>query len=193
MKRVVDELSAHFGADDDLALWLAVLLFVNGDISRRLSESESTRDLLLLVGSCSKWLRPHQTRFRIQDEHYAWPSGYSGVGFSRTGLPEFDWCCCFRRDDSDYMRIDVPHKVAKRQHLVRVVIPTQTRKRTRASINVFWTPGTPADRRQPLVQLLAFHKTGDQWDLKGGVTLDGNNWAGEVIPPPSRRLQRTRG
>ena len=192
MQRVVDDLSAYLSPDDDPALWLAVLRVVNGDISRRFSEVDSAGDLLLLAGTCSKWLRPHQTRFRVNDEEFAWPSGYSGLGFSRTGLPEFDWCCCFRRDGTAFTRIDVPYKITRRQFLVRVAIPTPTMERRKASINVLWTPGTPSDARQPLVRLLAFKKADVQWDLRGGMTRDGKDWAGELIPPPNKRLQRSR-
>jgi hypothetical protein len=193
MRRVIDELSSNLLADDDPALWLTVLQVVNRDISRRFSEAaESARDLLLLVGACSKWLRPHQTRFRVNDEEFAWPSGYGGAGLSRTGLPEFDWCCCFQRDNADFTRIDVPHAIGKRQFFVRVAIPTKTVHRRKASVNVLWTPGTPADSRQVLVRLLAFKKIDVQWKLHGGMPLDGECWAGDVIPPPNKRLQRSR-
>ena len=143
---------------------------------------------LLLVGACSKWLRPHQTRFRVKGEEFAWPSGYSGVGFSRTGLPELDWCGCFQRADSGFARIDAPHKIGKRQFLVRVAIPTKTIERRRASIHVLWKPGIPAAVRQPLARLLAFKKSDAGWKLVGGMTRDGDEWAGELIPPPSKRL-----
>ncbi|MCA9215164.1 MAG: hypothetical protein KDB27_18980 [Planctomycetales bacterium] len=188
MQNVVDELSSHFSPDDDPDLWLEVLRVVKGDIARRFTEADSPRDLLLLVGACSNWLRPHQTRFRVRDEEFAWPSGYGGVGFSRTGLPELDWCCCFRRTNSGFARIGVPHKIGKRRFLVRVAIPSKTIERRRASINVSWTPGIPADVRQPLVRLLAFKKANVGWEMIGGMTRDGHDWAGELIPPPSKRL-----
>ena len=125
--------------------------------------------LFLLVGPCSSWLRPHQTRWRVGDLEFAWPSGYGGVGFSRTGLPALDWCCCFQYSDTGvYTMVDVPHRFKNRQILLRIAIPTQTAARRKASINMYWTPGTPRNVRRSVVRFWPCHAR-----MTNGASLAG--------------------
>ena len=159
------------------------------DISTEAAESETKRELFLVVGPCSSWLRPHQTRWRVGDLEFAWPSGYGGTRFSRTGLPELDWCCCFQYSGDDaYTMVDVPRRFKKRQILLRVAIPTKTRDRWKASINMFWTPGTPRNARRSIVRLLAMLRKNDRWNLAGSLVEPGELWCGELLPLPNRQI-----
>ena len=82
-------LRQRLSADDDPALWEQVLKVLAEDASI-VEPVTDTSQLYAEVGVCSHWLRPHQTRWTAAGG-FAWPVGYGGTGFSRTGLPLFDW------------------------------------------------------------------------------------------------------
>ena len=194
MSVILDNIEPYLTDTDDPALWQAVLKIACNDISTEISKSQSKRDVFLVVGPCSSWLRPHQTRWRVDDLEFAWPSGYGGVGYSRTGLPELDWCCCFQYSGTDaYTMIDVPHQFKKRQILLRIAIPTKTTDRSKASINMFWTPGTLRNARRSVVRFLAMSRENAQWNLVGSRFDPGELWCGELLPPPSKRMHPNGG
>ena len=144
MSTICDEISSYLTDTDDPTLWQAVLRIACSDVSTEVTESQTKRDVFLVVGPCSSWLRPHQTRWQVGEHEFAWPSGYGGSAFSRTGLPALDWCCCFQYCGAgSYTLVDVPRRFKNRQILLRIAIPTQTTARRKASINMYWTPGTP--------------------------------------------------
>src|SRR6266571_2773720 len=82
-------LKERLSAEDDPALWKQVLKVLAEDASI-LEHVTDGSQLYAEVGVCSHWLRPHQTRWTAAGG-FAWPSGYGSFGFSRTGLPLFDW------------------------------------------------------------------------------------------------------
>ncbi len=189
MNAILDDLIPHLSDTDDPNLWQAVLRIACNDLSKEVSESQSTRDVFLVVGPCSSWLRPHQTRWRVGHLEFAWPSGYGGVGYSRTGLPALDWCCCFQYShDDDYTMVDVPHRFKNRQLLLRLAIPSLTMDRRKASINMLWTPGTPSNVSRSVVRFLAFSREDERWKLVGSLLDPGDLWRGELLPPPSQRI-----
>src|SRR4051812_22170100 len=84
---VIDPL---LGADDDPALWWAVVNSVYTDAQVLCRLVPRTWAVVTQLGRCSHWLRPHQTRWSA-DGGFAWLTGYGGRRSSRLGLPEFDW------------------------------------------------------------------------------------------------------
>ena len=188
MSTIYDEIKSYLTDTDDPALWQGVLRIACNDVSTEVAESQTQRDVFLVVGPCSSWLRPHQTRWRVGDLEFAWPSGYGGVGFSRTGLPALDWCCCFQYSGTGaYTMVEVPHRFKNRQILLRIAIPTQTAARRKAAINMYWTPGTPRNVRRSVVRFLAMSREDDQWCLAGSLIEPGESWHGELLPPPNQR------
>lgn len=189
MKNVFHELPQFLGEDDDPALWRSVLRFARDDISSQYADSCSTRDLFLVIGTCSSWHRPHQTRWKIKHREFAWPSGYGGLGHSLTGLPALDWCFCIQRKESgEFALVKVPSRFKSRQFVVRIAIPTQTVNRRKASVHLLWTPGTPTSIREPLVRCLAFARSDDRWRLAGSSSENGHAWRGEFLPPSHLRV-----
>ncbi len=187
---IFDGISSYLSETDDPDLWQAVLRIGCDDISTQVSGTQSTRDVFMVIGPCSSWLRPHQMRWRVGKNEFAWPSGYGGSGNSRTGLPELDWCCAFKYSGpDDYTMIDIPRRFKKRQIVFRIAIPTQTIDRRKVSINMFWTPGTPRDYNKSAIRLLALLR-GDTggWKLVGSQTHPGELWRGELVPPQKFRM-----
>ena len=191
MSDVFNDISPYLSDTDDPALWRAVLEIACGDISKEASKAQPTREVFLVVGPCSSWLRPHQTRWRVGDLEFAWPSGYGGVGYSRTGLPALDWCCSLQLSQDTYTLVDTPRRFKRRHILLRIAIPARTTARRKASINMLWTPGTPSDLRRSVVRFLAFVRQDAHWRLVGSLLRPGEPWCGELLPP--RRVTRTRG
>lgn len=186
---ILAEIQPYLSDEDDPALWEAALRTACNDISTEVSESQTKRQVFLIVGPCSSWLRPHQTRWRADDLEFAWPSGYGGVGYSRTGLPELEWCCCFQYDGTDaYTMVDVPHRFKSRQHVLRIAIPTRTVHRRKASINMYWTPGTPRNVRRSVVRIVALSREYAQWNFVDSMVVPGKLWSGELLPPPRKRI-----
>jgi hypothetical protein len=190
MNPILDDIAPYLTVTDDSTLWEAVLRVACDDLSTEVSKSESNRDVFLVLGACSSWLRPHQTRWRVGELEFAWPSGYGGNRYSRTGLPELDWCCCFQYGGADeFTMVDVPRRFKNRQILLRIAVPTQTMNRRKASINMYWSPGTPRNVRRSVVRFLALSRKDAQWSLVGSSVDPGELWRGEVLPPPNKRMQ----
>ena len=191
---MLSNIKQHLCESDDANLWLSVLRIACKEISSEYEKSQTNRDIFLIIGPCSSWLRPHQTRWRVGKEEFAWPSGYGSSHHSRTGLPEFDWCCCFQYSgNDDYAYVCAPRQFKKRQILLRVAIPTQTIDRRKASINMFWPQGLPSDLSDSLVRILAMHRVDGDWSLLDDLYHEGKLWRGEILPPPRKRMRPYEG
>ncbi len=153
-------------ADDDPRAWDAIGNHVLADAERLLVAAPRSLDVILHVGRCSHWLRPHQTRWTA-DGGFAWPSGYGGTGQSRLGLPEFDWSVAVHltyRDGPIPTRRDCLSGFSSRKLLFRVAIPSRTARHDQAAVHTIWTPGTPQQRRQRFMQFYGFRRTEKGWE-----------------------------
>jgi hypothetical protein len=148
------------GPDDDGALWLAVLDAATDDVIGVLRQ-EKCGPLYAVVGQCSHWLRPHQTRWTA-DGGFAFPFGY-GEG-SWGGLPEFDWSVslCFDFEHRLWRMLDEPPTKGHRS--VRIAIPARTRRHRQAAVHSIWPSGT-IDLRHKRTVLYGFRMTEDGWKL----------------------------
>ena len=187
---LLSSIAPHMCESDDANLWLCVLNIACKDMSSQVEKSQTKRDVFLVVGPCSSWLRPHQTRWHVGNEEFAWPSGYGGSRHSRTGLPELDWCCCFQYSGNNkYTFVPAPRQFKKRQIVLRVAIPTQTTARSKASINMLWTPCLPQALRESVVRIMAMRRGDKGWSHLDSLYQDGDLWRGEILPPPRKRIQ----
>ena len=83
-------ITARLWNTDNRSLWDAVVGVVLSDAEGLVRLASAPDRVFAEVGCCSRWLRPHQTRWTA-DGGFALPSGYGGGGYSRWGLPELDW------------------------------------------------------------------------------------------------------
>jgi hypothetical protein len=117
-------LRERLSADDDPALWEQVLKVLAEDSSILEAVTDGSQ-LYAEVGVCSHWLRPHQTRWTAAGG-FAWPVGYGGTGFSRTGLPLFDWSVRLQLNPAPIGWV-IPEKLpTKRSISIRVAVPSRT-------------------------------------------------------------------
>jgi hypothetical protein len=138
----------HLRWHDDPELWRAVTDHVLGQLDK-------TACTLVQIGSCSHWLRPHQTRWRA-DGGFAWPSGYgSGTGgFSRSALPQFDWSVFLVWKD-DHWQIAAEKSVKPG---LRLAVPSRTTRHKQAAIHTVWMVGREKERR-----FYGFRRRDDGW------------------------------
>jgi len=91
-----DALTMRLSADDDRSLWEAVLTVAADDASIRAVASERAK-LYAIVGACSHWVRPHQSRWTAAGG-FALPEGYGDGEGVLGGLPNFDWSITLQFD-----------------------------------------------------------------------------------------------
>jgi hypothetical protein len=136
---LLDVLRTHLTSDDDERLWREVLRVTSEDFEQRFAERNSKADIFMQVGACSHWLRPHQTRWTAAGG-FAWPSGYGGsAGYSRNGLPEFDWSVLFQCVDGKWRFAE--KFAGKKQISLRVAVPSRTSRHNQAAVHTISSPG----------------------------------------------------
>ena len=143
--------------DDDPALWAAVVNAVYPDAQTLCGGATGRVPVFTWLGRCSHWLRPHQTRWTA-DGGFAWPSGYDGPRFARTGLPEFDWFIQWQWNaESGQWGIATGDPIPG-SLLFRVAVPARSRRHRQAAVHTVWKPGSPLGGREPFVQFYGFRR-----------------------------------
>ena len=176
---IINQLTHQFGSEDDPHLWhLAVATFLD-DVAYQLQKSPPPRAVYLVVGGCSSWLRPHQTRYTGRGG-FAWPSGYGGAGYSRTGLPQFDWFSAFLRSQPNCWELSDPPKLNKRRQVIaRLAIPTRTCRHRKAAVHgLLLRSQQKLDRSR--AQLYFFRRSADDWEL-AAYHFSKGGWSGKLL------------
>jgi len=155
-------LEERLSEEDDPRLWEEVLKVLGGDASI-LEIVNGGSPLYVEVGACSHWLRPHQTRWTAAGG-FAWPTGYGGSAFSRTGLPILDWSIALQFDQA-LGWIVAEEAPGKRSISVRVAVPNRTMRHPQAAVHSVWPPRTLDARRKRTV-FYGFRKSDGEWELK---------------------------
>ncbi len=132
---------------DDLALWQVVLDTILSDVRKVIG-------MVVEVGRCSHWLRPHQTRWTA-DGGFAWPTGYGGTAYSRSGLPLFDWSVELEWNGEQWQLASLSSAIPS----VRVTVPARTNRHQQAAVHTLWMKGH-AERR-----FYGFRKKSNRWQL----------------------------
>jgi len=156
-------LSERLSPEDDPALWEQVLKVLAEDAST-LEAVTGGSQLYAEVGVCSHWLRPHQTRWTAAGG-FAWPVGYGGTGFSRAGLPLFDWSVRLQFNPAPIGWV-VPEKVPTKNSIsVRVAVPSRTTRHRQAAVHTLWPPRTLDAKRERTV-IYGLRNLNGVWELK---------------------------
>src|SRR5260370_6103360 len=113
----------RLGADDEPGLWVEILRSVAEDASVLRAQGGSR--LFAILGCCSHWARPHQSRWTAAGG-FALPEGYGdGEGFLG-GLPNLDWSVTLQFNPNQ-PGWDYPMQPpTKRFSSVRLAIPSRT-------------------------------------------------------------------
>ena len=156
-------LKERLSADDDPALWEQVLQVLAEDASV-LESIQDGSHLYAEVGACSHWLRPHQTRWTAAGG-FAWPVGYGGSGFSRTGLPGFDWSLTLQFIPAPPGWVIPVTLPTKRPNTIRVAVPARTTRHHQAAVHTLW-PARTLDAKKKRTVFYGFRNLNGVWDLK---------------------------
>lgn len=149
------------GADDDPKLWAEILRSAAEDAAalRTLGGSR----LYAIVGCCSHWARPHQSRWTAAGG-FALPEGYGdGEGFLG-GLPNLDWSVTLLFNPSQ-PGWDCPIQApTKRFSSVRLAIPSRTARHLQAAVHAVWSRAT-MDAKHKRTVFYGFRKSESGWKL----------------------------
>jgi|SRR5580700_11919159 hypothetical protein len=134
-------------ADDDPALWKAALSVLADEIEQH-QPVESRRGVwAMVVGLCSRWVRPHNSRWKAAGG-FVYPDGY------KDSVPELDWSVIFVLEKQEWTSAEkLP---GKNIEVFRVAIPARTARHKQAAIHTRWTP-------KGETVLYGFRKVADKW------------------------------
>jgi hypothetical protein len=172
------KMGTWFNAEDDPDFWRIALSVVMRDAAHLIEEQPSGSQFYLELGSCSHWRRPHQTRWTA-DGGFAWPSGYNGIGFSDTGIPQMDWWIGLKwyRQQQVWGARGPRDGQAKRKFVLRVALPARTARHHQAAVNAIWLYGTPNEPRKKSLTMYGFRKTEGLWHLTAWTEWeDARHW-----------------
>ena len=154
-------LAEILAATDDPDLWVQVLRAVADDASEL--PDNHTR-MYAIIGSCSHWLRPHQSRWTAAGG-FALPTGYGdGAGLMIGQLPNLDWKVTLQFEFNEAQWFSPQNTPTKRFRSVRIAVPSRTARHRQAAIHAVWSAGTldPKDKR---TVFYAFRKVEAGWRL----------------------------
>lgn len=157
----------YLDAEDDRAFWELAVRQIIADAEFLAAQNKDKKTAIFAqVGRCSHWLRPHQTRWVADaDGGFAAPIGYGGSGYSRYGLPEFDWSLNWQWEPETGHWVPTDKPLGKRQLKFRVAIPSRTKRHDQAAVHTIWTPGAPTTPDKKAVQFYGFRKQDSVWQL----------------------------
>jgi hypothetical protein len=149
--------------DDDPRLWGEVLHAAAVDAMTLQAGVGRSSRLYAIVGSCSHWLRPHQSRWTAAGG-FALPEGYGdGEGFLR-GLPNLDWSVTLQFERHQLGWVVPQQPPTKRFNSVRLAIPSRTARHRQAAVSAIWSPGT-LDTRNKRRVFYGFRNLDEGWKL----------------------------
>jgi hypothetical protein len=140
-------IATNLVADDDRNLWRTALAVLTDDFMLRYDEKPVNRDWALVVGACSHWVRPHNSKWDAAGG-FIYPEGYLD------SMPEFNWSVIFVFRNREWVPAT---KLTKRLNVLRVAIPTRTVRHRQAVVHSRWSPGSKT-------VLYGFRKLDGNWE-----------------------------
>lgn len=166
LDELIDQVIGQLASTDDPEAWRTILRHIIPEATYLCGENPDRQAIVMEIGCCSHWLRPHQTRWTASGG-FAWPSGYNGPPYSRVGKPEHDWQERFSWDrKSDRWkaeRLPSTRTLPKRGLEFRVSIPARTMRHPQAAVSTIWSPGSPPLPKKALKQFYGFRQVKGTW------------------------------
>ncbi len=140
-------IEAKLASDDDPELWRVALAVLADEFEQRHDEESKMRNWAIVVGACSHWERPHQTRWTAAGE-FAYPQGYKQY------FPKLDWSVILvYRDGKLLPAAKLP---GKKVSLFQVAIPSRTSRHKQAAIHARWSTSSKS-------VLFGFRNLNEKW------------------------------
>jgi hypothetical protein len=162
---------SHLFPEDDEEFWLTAISILLHDVEAELTKVRLKSKVYVQIGACSHWLQPHQTRWTAAGG-FAWPSGYGGSGYSRIGVPEFDWYVSLCRETEEQNWQPVEKFSGKRHFIFRAALPTRTKRHPQAAIHTLWFPGRPSNVKEESIRFYGFRKVESIWECVTTSAID---------------------
>jgi hypothetical protein len=161
---LIELVSRHLTTEDDPALWNAVIEAIYTDAEYLCSFNPEGKVISTIIGCCSHWLRPHQTRWTA-DGGFAWPAGYGGDQYSRLGYPLHDWEVELWWSAEIGWKAEPPRaSIPQRKRAqFRVSVPARSTRHRQAAVFTVWWPGSPPRPKAQLLQFYGFRQQGTAW------------------------------
>jgi hypothetical protein len=153
---------------DDPAAWDAILAVIGEEFTDRYRADSGNKSWFMRIGTCSHWVRPHQSRWTASGG-FAWPVGYKGASGWSDGLPDFDWSVILFFDGKWWRQVD--KLSGKKQIALRVAVPSRTAKHKQASVHTVWSTS-----HQPT--FYGFRNVDGMWRC---VAASDEDWGGRVF------------
>ena len=144
---VFETLEPKLVAGDDHALWRVALSVLTDEFEQRWAEASQRAVWAMVVGACSHWVRPHNSRWDAVGG-FAYPEGY------KDSVPELDWSLVFVFRNREWA--SVKKLPGKNIRVFRVAIPARTARHKQAAIHTRWTSNGQT-------VLYGFRKIADKW------------------------------
>jgi len=146
-------------ADDDPNLW-AEMLRVAAEDAAALGARGGSK-WYAIVGRCSHWARPHQSRWTAAGG-FSLPLGYGdGEGYLGA-LPNLDWSVTVEFDANQPGWVVPLQRPAKGFRSIRLSIPSRTARHAQAAVHAVWSRGT-IDTKQKRTVYYGFRKSEGGW------------------------------
>jgi hypothetical protein len=158
---IIDTIEPFLAADDDPAFWKSAIDVLVADVELQITEGRRDRNIFMVIGACSHWLRPHQTRWTASGG-FAWPTGYGGRGYGG-GFPICDWYVELQRDASSQIWGSVSRIGGGKKLVLRAALPTRTMLHDQAAIHTIWPRGSPTMPTKRCVRFYGFRKEPHGW------------------------------
>jgi hypothetical protein len=159
---------ADYSEDDDLGLWRLAITEIVGENLAYYHDSKVKDAILIRVGKCSHWIRPHQSRYKVAGG-FAAPFGYgnAGQGYSFSADPELEWHFTWTWSEEQSNWVGVRGRPGRRPLMLRISIPARTLRHEQAAVHAAWDPGTPGNPKEKATQLYFFRRFDREWSRVG--------------------------
>lgn len=154
------KLTAH----DDPDFWRIALFTFADEFVQRHEEESAKGDWAVVVGACSHWNRPHQTRWTAAGG-FAYPEGYKQY------FPKFDWSITLVYRDGQL--VPVAKRPGKKVNLFQIAIPSRTMRHKQAAVHTRWSTAGKS-------VLFGFRKSDGKWKC---VAASDEKSRGPVLTP----------
>ncbi|HEV2306249.1 MAG TPA: hypothetical protein VGR93_12065 [Candidatus Acidoferrales bacterium] len=142
-----EAIEKKLAADDDREFWQAALAVLADEFAQRHKEESARGDWAIVIGACSHWKRPHQTRWTAAGG-FAFPAGYS------QRFPTLDWSFTFILRDGQLLPVaKLPGKKVK---LFQAALPSRTLRHKQAAVHTRWSTASK-------IVLFGFRKLNEKW------------------------------
>ena len=159
-----EAVEAKLAADDDRAFWQVALTVLAEEFVQRHSEESCSANWAMMVGKCSHWRRPHQTRWTAAGG-FAYPEGY------RQCFPKLDWFVILVYRDGQFL--PTTQLPGKRVKVLNVAIPSRTARHKQAAVHARWPTVSKS-------VLFGFRKVNEKWKC---VATSDEKSRGPVVMP----------